>query len=142
MFPYAAEGFTIKIGLRHTSASVSKANQSEGDNMKYSVDGQALSEKHQFESEAILKYSVLILGLGTLSLILLSSLYYLFSGGTAVLVPANLGAITGAEQMLSADYVLQTDFVMGRYLLPFFISLLFTGALLFWVLRTHEKTHS
>ncbi|MBI4180742.1 MAG: hypothetical protein HY528_02315 [Chloroflexi bacterium] len=103
------------------------------------MDGQALSENYQVEGTTMLKYSVLILGLGVLGLVLLSAIFYLFSSATVASVPANAAAITGAEQMLSSDYILQTDFMLGRYLLPLFISLLFTGAMLFWVLRTPKK---
>lgn len=106
---------------------------------QHSMDGQALSSNHQVESATVLKYGVLILGLGILGLVLLSGLFYLLSSGTTASVAVNPAATIGAEQTLSADYVLETDFLMGRYLLPLFISLLFTGAMLFWVLGTHKK---
>lgn len=105
---------------------------------QHGMDGQVLAQ-NQSENTALLKYSVLVLGLGILGIILLSGIYYLLSSGPAVTLSPNAGAIAGPEQLLSADYVLQPYFIYGRYLLPFLISLLFTGVMLFWVLKSHKK---
>ena len=92
-------------------------------------------ENHSIQNSFFSKYGMLIVAGVMLVLVLLSGLIYLPLNRGVNTVPADQQAAVDIEQMLDGNYVLQTGYLSGRYVLPLFLSLLATGAILFWVLR-------
>ncbi len=90
------------------------------------------------EDLSIIKKGVLAVGLGIAAILLVVSLsYFPFHGFMIPEIPAgDPAAAMTLEGELGAGYVLQTDFISGRYVIPFLSALIVAGAVLLWVLRT------
>ncbi|MBI4330822.1 MAG: hypothetical protein HY673_06045 [Chloroflexi bacterium] len=90
------------------------------------------------EDMPALKRGALVLGLAMMAVLLAAALlYFPFHGFMVREMPAgDPAAAISVEGTLGADYVLQTDFVSGRYAIPFLVSFLVAGAILLWVLRS------
>ncbi|MBI2852816.1 MAG: hypothetical protein HYX84_06925 [Chloroflexi bacterium] len=106
---------------------------------QHNMEWHALLAKQETADNALLKQLALILGLGTLGLIMLISLIYLPLSVSLSSMPVDPAAGASVEQTLGAEYVLQTSFLSGRYVLPFLASLLGAGLILIYVLRSKGK---
>ncbi|MBI4296771.1 MAG: hypothetical protein HY667_06610 [Chloroflexi bacterium] len=106
---------------------------------QHDMEWQSVLASEETEDNTLLKQIALVLGLGTLGVILLIGLIYLPLSVTMAPIPADPGSGVSVEQTLGAEYVLQSSFLSGRYVIPLLVSLLGAGAILFYVLRVKAK---
>ncbi|MBI4285264.1 MAG: hypothetical protein HY670_05120 [Chloroflexi bacterium] len=102
------------------------------------VSGQLVLGDYPVSKRAFPKRAMSVLWWTLPGLALLAAVIYLFVSGVFASSPVDPAAMS-AEQTLGADYVMQTDFLLGRYLLPLLVGLLSIGAVLFYVLRVKVK---